>query len=79
MKTEEAMLYLKNTNLPIPDKLNIEISNFFKTDIQETPGKILESNKLCRGNVFECGPMTFASVYLLKQVLVIATGKFKQI
>jgi tetratricopeptide (TPR) repeat protein len=67
MKTEEAMLYLKNTNLPIPDKLNIEISNFFKTDIQETPEKILESNKLCRGNVFECGPMTFASVYSLEK------------
>jgi len=67
MKTEEAMLYLKNTNLPMPENLNREISNFFKTDIQETPEKILESNKLCRGDVFECGPMTFASVYSLEK------------
>ncbi|MFW5736656.1 MAG: BTAD domain-containing putative transcriptional regulator [Halanaerobium sp.] len=67
MKTEEAMLYLKNTNLPVPDNLNREISNFFKTDIQEAPEKILESNKLCRGDVFECGPMTFSSVYSLEK------------
>ncbi len=67
MKTEEAMLYLSNTNLPIPDNLNGEISNFFKTDIQKDPEKILESNKLCRGNIFECGPMTFASVYSLEK------------
>jgi DNA-binding SARP family transcriptional activator len=67
MKTEEAMLYLKNTNLPMPDNLNMEISDFFKTDIQEAPEKILESNKLCRGDIFECGPMTFASVYSLEK------------
>lgn len=29
-KTEEAMLYLKNTNLPMPENLNTEINNFFR-------------------------------------------------
>lgn len=67
MKTEEALLYLKNTNLPVPDKLNLEIGNFFKNDIQKDPQSILENNKLCRGDVFECGPMTFASVYSLEK------------
>ena len=51
----------------MPDNLNREISNFFKTDIQEAPEKILESNKLCRGDIFECGPMTFASIYSLEK------------
>ncbi|MFW6280630.1 MAG: AfsR/SARP family transcriptional regulator, partial [Halanaerobium sp.] len=67
MKTEEAMLYLKNTYLPMPRNLNTQISNFFKTDIQDDPAEILESNKLCRGDVFECGPMTFASIYSLEK------------
>ena len=67
IKTEEAMLYLKNTNLPMPDDLNVEISDFFKKDIQDDPEKILESNKLCRGDIFECGPMTFASFYSLEK------------
>ena len=67
IKTEEAILYLKNTNLPLHENLNLEISNFFKKDIQENPEKILESNKLCRGDIFECGPMTFASVYSLEK------------
>ncbi|MFP4020881.1 MAG: BTAD domain-containing putative transcriptional regulator [Halanaerobium sp.] len=67
MKTEEAILYLKNTNLPISENLNIGISNFFKKDIQEDPEKILESNKICRGDIFECGPMTFASIYSLEK------------
>jgi len=66
-KTEEALLYLKNTNLPVPENLNLEIGNFFKNDIQEDPQLILENNKLCRGDVFECGPMTFASVYSLEK------------
>ena len=67
MKTEEAILYLKNTNLPMHENLNIGINNFFKNDIQDNPEKILESNKICRGDVFECGPMTFASVYSLEK------------
>lgn len=67
MKTEEAMLYLKNTNLPMPQKLNREINNFFQTDISENPAEMLESNKLCRGESFECGPMTFSSIYSLEK------------
>ena len=67
MKTEEAVLYLKNTNLPMHENLNMGINNFFKNDIQDNPEKILESNKICRGDVFECGPMTFASVYSLEK------------
>ena len=66
-KTEEALLYLKNTDLPVPEKLNLEINNFFKTDIQKAPQSILENNKLCRGDIFECGPMTFASIYSLEK------------
>lgn len=67
MKTEEAMLYLKNTKLPMPINLNTEISNFFQLDISENPVEILESNKLCRGDIFECGPMTFSSIYSLEK------------
>jgi len=67
MKIEEAILYLNNTNLPMPISLNREISKFFQTDIKEEPEKILEGNKLCRGEIFECGPMTFASIYSLEK------------
>jgi tetratricopeptide (TPR) repeat protein len=67
MKTEEAMLYLKNTKLPMPENLNTEINNFFQTDISENPADILENNKLCRGETFECGPMTFSSIYSLEK------------
>jgi DNA-binding SARP family transcriptional activator len=67
MKIEEAILHLKNTNLPMPENLNSEISKFFKTDITEEPEEILEGNKICRGDVFECGPMTFASIYSLEK------------
>ena len=67
MKTEEAILYFKNTNLPMNGNFNLKINNFFKNDIQENPEKILESNKLCRGDIFECGPMTFSSIYSLEK------------
>ena len=67
MKTEEAMLYLKNTNLPMPVDLNTEINNFFQKDITKDPAEILENNKLCRGETFECGPMTFSSIYSLEK------------
>lgn len=75
MKTEEAMLYLKNTNLPMPPNLNTEINEFFQRDISEEPAEILESNKLCRGETFECGPMTFSSIYSLEKRRSERTGK----
>lgn len=67
IKTEEAMAFLKNFNLPMPPELQQEISDFFETDIDEDPAYYLEKNKLCQGDIFQCGPMTFASIFSLEK------------
>lgn len=67
IKTEEAMAFLKNSNLPMPPELQQEISDFFETDIDEDPAYYLEKNKLCQGDIFQCGPMTFASIFSLEK------------
>ena len=67
IKTEEAMAFLKNSNLPMPPELQAEISDFFETDIDEDPANFFESNKLCQGDIFQCGPMTFSSIFSLEK------------
>ncbi|MFW6378215.1 MAG: BTAD domain-containing putative transcriptional regulator, partial [Bacillota bacterium] len=67
IKTEEAMAFLKNSNLPMPPELQQEITDFFETDIDEDPAYYFEKNKLCQGDVFQCGPMTFSSIFALEK------------
>ncbi|MFW5790908.1 MAG: BTAD domain-containing putative transcriptional regulator [Bacillota bacterium] len=67
IKTEEAMTFLKNSNLPMPPELQQEISDFFETDIDEDPAYYFEKNKLCQGDIFQCGPMTFSSIFALEK------------
>ena len=67
IKTEEAMAFLKNSNLPMPPELQTEISDFFETDIDEDPASFFEDNKLCQGDIFQCGPMTFSSIFSLEK------------
>ncbi|MFN2363946.1 MAG: BTAD domain-containing putative transcriptional regulator [Halarsenatibacteraceae bacterium] len=67
IKTEEAMTFLKNSNLPMPPELQQQISDFFETDIDEDPAYYFEKNKLCQGDVFQCGPMTFSSIFALEK------------
>ncbi len=66
-RAEEALAFLRNAGREIPVELEKEVSSFFQIDLNKTPEFALDNNKISRGSVFECGPMTFSNIYNLEK------------
>mgnify|MGYP006271710531 CR=1 FL=1 len=67
IKSEEALAFLSNVGMDIPQVLKDEVSSFINLSPNNDVKFVLNNNSKNDQKVFECGPLTFSNIYNLEK------------
>jgi len=67
IKAEEALAFLNNAGMDIPQELKDEVNSFINLSTNNDVKFMLNNTSKEEQKVFECGPLTFSNIYNLEK------------